>query len=68
MRPSIESPFLYAEEAASYLRLSDRTLEFYRTHGGGPAYRKHGHRVVYHRAELDSWSAARKYTSTGGAS
>lgn len=65
-RPSIESPFLYGEEAAEYLRLSGRTLEYYRIHGGGPPYRKHGNRVVYHRSDLDAWSQGRKYHSTGG--
>ena len=63
---AVESPFLYANEAARYLRLSERTLEYYRIYGGGPAYRKHGNRIVYHKAELDSWSLNRKYYSTGG--
>lgn len=64
---SPESPFLYAAEAALYLRLSERTLEYYRIYGGGPVYRKHGNRILYHRADLDGWSQGRKYTSTGGA-
>ena len=62
--PDLSSPFLNAEEAAMYLRVSVRSLEHYRSDGGGPAYRKHGGTIVYHLRDLDRWSAARRYKST----
>jgi len=58
-RVAIESPYLTAIEAASYLRLEERTLNNMRWRGEGPAWRKHGGRVVYHREELDNWSRER---------
>ncbi|MGE0184053.1 MAG: helix-turn-helix domain-containing protein [Parvularculaceae bacterium] len=64
--PAIETPYLNPGEAALYLRLSKRALEQYRTDGGGPVYRKHGGRVVYHKDELDAWSERRRYADTGG--
>lgn len=65
--PEIVSPYLFAEEAAIYLRISERALESFRSNGAGPPYRKHGGRVVYHRDDLDAWSRARTYEHTGGA-
>jgi hypothetical protein len=65
--PSVESPYLCVKEAAIYLRISERALENFRTIGGGPVYRKHGGRVVYHIGDLDAWSKAREYRHTGGA-
>jgi helix-turn-helix protein len=65
--PKIKSPYLSVEETAIYLRVSDRALENFRTAGGGPPYRKHGGRVVYHHEDLDAWSKARAYAHTGGA-
>lgn len=64
VKPSIESPFYSAEEAALYLRISRRSLEHFRSDGGGPAYRKHGGTIVYHVDDLERWSAARRYNST----
>lgn len=62
-RPPSEggSPYLNAIEAANYLRISRRALQSYRINGEGPAYRKHGARVVYHRDDLDRWSGKRRY-------
>lgn len=56
-----DPPELLTEpEAANLLRLSRRTLQRYRAANTGPAYRRSGHlRIVYPRAELLSWSAAR---------
>lgn len=59
-----KSPFLSADEAALYLRVSVRALEHFRSEGGGPSYRKHGGSIVYHLHDLDSWSAMRRYSST----
>jgi excisionase family DNA binding protein len=50
------SPWMTTPEAALYVRLSRRTLEDYRCHGGGPRYsRPSGNVVRYHRDDLDSW-------------
>lgn len=60
----LQSPYLSIDEAALYLRVTERALEHYRGEGGGPAYRKHGGSIVYHIHDLDRWSAQRRYTST----
>jgi excisionase family DNA binding protein len=60
----VKSPFLFADEAANYLRITLRTLMSLKTSGTGPAYRKHGGRVVYHKDDLDLWSARRRYFSS----
>lgn len=65
--PKVETPYLSTAEAAIYLRVTERALEHFRNAGGGPLYRKHGGRIVYHRDELDAWSKARSYAHTGGA-
>lgn len=62
--PDIESPYLSAVEAAIYLRISERALENYRMTGEGPAYRKHGGKIVYHIDDLNRWSARRRFRST----
>lgn len=59
-----KSPFVTVEEAAEYLKLTRSTLDNFRWAGGGPKYRKHGGRVLYHRDELDRWSREREYKST----
>jgi hypothetical protein len=64
--PPFESPFLNVAEAAVYLRISERALENFRAFGGGPWYRKHGARVIYHIEDLDEWSHSRRYADTGG--
>lgn len=56
------SPFFSTGEAALYLRIERRTLENMRWRGEGPRYRKHGGRVRYHVADLDSWSESRGRT------
>jgi len=48
--------FLTTDEAASFLRLSPRTLEKQRVLGGGPRFRKLGARVVYAAADLRAWA------------
>lgn len=56
--------YLTNDEAASYLRLSPRTLEKQRVIGGGPRFRKFGRRVMYAVADLDAWAAGRSYETT----
>ena len=59
---------LRAPEAAEYLGLSASTLAKMRLRGDGPPYSKAGPRVViYDRADLDAWVAARRRTSTSEA-
>ena len=59
-----EKPFLTTKEAAVWLGLTPNTLEKWRVHGGGPAYRKHGRYVRYQMEDLIAWSEANKRSST----
>jgi excisionase family DNA binding protein len=59
-----DKPFLTTKEAAAWLGLTPNTLEKWRVHGGGPAYRKHGRYVRYHMEDLVAWSEANKRSST----
>src|SRR3546814_8970655 len=56
--------FLTNAEAATWLKLSPRTLEKQRVLGGGPPFRKFGRRVLYAVADLEAWSAERTCVST----
>jgi hypothetical protein len=55
---------LTQREAASVLRLSERTLERSRVTGFGPPFCKLGRRVLYRQDDLDRWIAARVVPST----
>lgn len=60
-----EQPQFHPErEAASRLRLAVGTLQNMRVQGTGPAFHKFGGRVLYSGADLDSWAASRRRTST----
>lgn len=50
-----DNTLLTTTEAASYLRLSPRTLDNWRSRKTGPAYVKLGDRVLYRKSDLDSW-------------
>lgn len=50
--------------AAGRIGLSRKTLENWRSLGGGPPYYKLGGRVVYDDAEVDAWLASRRRVST----
>jgi DNA-binding transcriptional MerR regulator len=52
----IASPYLTTKEAAAFLRIKPRTLANMRNKGLGPAYRRHGGRVVYTIEDLIAWS------------
>lgn len=56
--------YLTNNEAASYLRLSPRTMEKQRVLGGGPRFRKFGRRVLYALEDLDAWANARSFEMT----
>jgi predicted DNA-binding transcriptional regulator AlpA len=52
-------------EAATRLQLSPRTLEQYRTRGGGPLYVRISARCVRYRPEdLDAWISERIHANT----
>ncbi len=55
---------LNVREAAAFLALSKKTLEKYRSIGGGPAYLKLGSKVVYDIRDLETWASSRRRTST----
>jgi hypothetical protein len=56
--------YLTNEEAATFLRLSPRTLEKLRVLGGGPRFRKFGRRVLYAMADLEAWADSRMFEMT----
>lgn len=53
------------KSAAARLGMSHRTLQAWRVGGGGPIYRKIGHRVFYAATDLAGFvdAAARRHTS-----
>ena len=55
---------LTQRDAASLLRLSERTLERLRLQGGGPAFVKAGRAVRYRETDLEAWIVARVVSST----
>jgi excisionase family DNA binding protein len=55
---------LTQREAATLLRLSERTLERLRVAGGGPVYVKAGRLVRYREADLEEWITSRVVKST----
>ncbi len=60
-----DNEFLSTRKAAAALGLSPRTLDRYRETGDGPAYHRFGARIVYRRADLDAWAAARRVPGAG---
>jgi predicted DNA-binding transcriptional regulator AlpA len=58
------SPLLTQREAASILRLSERTLERFRFTGAGPKFVRLGASVRYRVADLEAWVTARVVGST----
>jgi len=55
---------LTQREAATLLRLSERTLERLRVTGGGPVFVKAGRLVRYRQADLENWIESRVVAST----
>jgi len=62
--PPQKLELLNTEAAATYLQLSERTLEDYRVTGGGPAFIRAGRGrrapVLYLLADLNAWLMARR--------
>ena len=55
---------LTQREAASVLRLSERTLERWRVQGIGPRHVRYPHSIRYRQQDLDAYVAARVVSST----
>jgi hypothetical protein len=55
---------LTQREAASALRLSERTLERWRVQGIGPRYARFPHSIRYRQQDLDAYIASRVVSST----
>lgn len=56
---------LNEQQAAEYLGLKPRTLQAWRTRGGGPIYLRISHRCVrYTMADLRAWLDTRRFAST----
>jgi excisionase family DNA binding protein len=55
---------LTQRDAATLLRLSERTLERLRVTGGGPVFVKAGRLVRYRQADLENWIESRVVAST----
>ena len=55
---------LTVKEASDFLKLSETTLNRYRTYGGGPRYRKLGRNVRYIKDDLLDWANQRDFSST----
>ena len=56
--------YLRPQEAADRLHLSADTLAKWRIKGMGPAFRKHGSKVIYGERDLDIWSDQQRRSST----
>ena len=56
--------YLTNAEAATFLRLSPRTLEKNRVLGAGPRFHKFGRRVLYAVVDLEAWAARRQHDMT----
>ena len=62
--PRDPDAMLYGPEAAHLSGQSNRTLEAYRSRGGGPPFVRIGRAIRYRRGDLLDWLAARRRTST----
>lgn len=51
------------KEAASHLRLPERTLAQWRYLGKGPAYHKIGVHVRYDELDLEAWIATQRHVT-----
>jgi hypothetical protein len=56
--------YLPTPTAAKRINVSPRTLEKWRTQGGGPPFHKFGGKVLYAEGDLEAWAAAQRRVST----
>jgi excisionase family DNA binding protein len=57
-------PLLTQRQAAALLCLSERTLERFRTSGGGPRFVRCGRSIRYRLSDVEAWIASRVVGST----
>ena len=56
---------LTEKQAANFLGLNPRSLQAWRTRGGGPSYLRIGHRTTRYRMEdLEVWLESKRFSST----
>lgn len=56
--------YMNEKSASDFCNLSEKTLQRYRVHGGGPTYIKCGARILYNRDDIISWLESKKVSST----
>lgn len=61
-----ENEWMTPEEAARYLRRTERALAQLRYRGGGPRFTKAGGRILYRRGALVEWLDSHESDLTGG--
>ena len=55
---------LTEKQAADYLGLTPRTLQLWRTRGGGPSYHRIGWRSVrYSMSDIENWLESKRFAS-----
>ena len=59
-------PLLSSADVAGLLGVSERTLEFWRYAGKGPAYVKVGKRVRYRLADVEAYLEANRQAAEAG--
>lgn len=59
--------YMTTVQAASFLAMSERTLENWRCTGYGPPFAQFGRRVTYLKSDLEGWAGAQRFTSTSEA-
>lgn len=59
----MSSRFLTPREFADLMRVSIRTVETWRSRGGGPPFARVGKHVVYDKIDVDLWINERTYLS-----
>ena len=57
--------FLTPSEAAEFLRRSKRTLARMRAEGCGPAFHRHGNKILYSLTALRDWMADQTVVPAG---
>ncbi len=61
---SQDTPLLNEKEAAEYLNLAVKTLQYWRVAGGGPAFIKMGRLVRYELSTLTSYIESNRKVNT----
>ncbi len=57
--------YMTVDEVAALLRTSPATVRYWRHVGSGPAAVKVGRRVLYDRADVQTWIAQKKQEAIG---